>query len=150
MAEAPRPTRILVIDDEESLRHAVGRGLRRAGFESVEVATGREGVERFAGGGFDAVLTDVRLPDLSGLDIVAILTEMDADVPVVVMTAYGSIDTALEVMRELRSIKPDVRIILMSGYERSRALQLEQPPTGFLQKPFRSEDLLDAVAKLRG
>ena len=50
---------------------------------------------------------------------------------------------------DMRAIKPDVRVVLMSGYERSRAVQLEQPPAGFLQKPFRSEDLLDAVAKLR-
>ena len=48
----------------------------------------------------------------------------------------------------LRAIRADVQVILMSGYERSRAAQLGDPPAGFLQKPFRSEDLLDAVAKL--
>ncbi|MHC5009713.1 MAG: sigma-54-dependent transcriptional regulator [Planctomycetota bacterium] len=93
------PCRILVIDDEESLRHALGKGLTRAGYSATEAATGREGVDQFAAGGFDAVLTDLRLPDLGGLDLVAIFTEMDADVPVVVMTGYGSVDTALEAMR---------------------------------------------------
>lgn len=94
----PAP-RILVIDDEESLRHALAKGLVRAGFRCASAATGREGIEAFVQGGFDAVLTDVRLPDLSGLDIVAILMEMDAAVPVVVMTGYGTLDTALEAMR---------------------------------------------------
>ncbi len=97
--DAPGRPRVLVIDDEFSLRHALARGLRRAGYETVEAATGREGVDAFLGGGFDAVLTDVRLPDLSGLDIAAILTEMDASVPVVVMTGYGTLETALEAMR---------------------------------------------------
>gem|GEM_PF-1647127 len=91
--------RVLVIEDEESIRLGLAKGLARLGFEPVLAATGREGVDRFTAGGFDAVLTDVRLPDLSGLDIVAILTEMDADVPVVVMTGYGTLETALEALR---------------------------------------------------
>jgi DNA-binding NtrC family response regulator len=91
--------RILVIDDEESMRHALGRGLERAGYRCATAATGRGGVEQFVAGGFDAVLTDVRLPDLSGLDITAILVEMDASVPVVVMTGYGTMEVALEAMR---------------------------------------------------
>lgn len=97
--DAPARARVLVIDDELSLRHALARGLRRADFETVEAATGKEGVDAFLEGGFDAVLTDVRLPDLSGLDIASILTEMDASIPVVVMTGYGTLDTALEAMR---------------------------------------------------
>ena len=79
MPDAPPRGRILVIDDEESLRHALSRGLRRAGFLCDTAATGREGVDRFSGGGYDAVLTDLKLPDLTGLDIVAVLTEIAPD-----------------------------------------------------------------------
>ncbi len=81
------------------MRHALTKGLERAGFRCASAATGRGGVEQFVGGGFDAVLTDVKLPDLSGLDITAILVEMDAAVPVVVMTGYGTMEIALEAMR---------------------------------------------------
>ena len=81
------------------MRHALVKGLERAGFRCAAAATGRGGVEQFVGGGFDAVLTDVKLPDLSGLDITAILIEMDAAVPVVVMTGYGTMEIALEAMR---------------------------------------------------
>lgn len=90
---------ILVIDDEESMRHALARGIQRAGLTSVEVGTGKEGVDAFVAGGFDAVLTDMKLPDLNGLDIVSILIEMDPGVPVVVMTGYGTMTTALDAMR---------------------------------------------------
>ena len=96
---AAPPRRVLVVDDEESLRHALAKGLRRAGYVVETAATGREGVDRFTAGGFDAVLTDVRLPDLSGLDIAALCTEVDPDVPVLVMTGYGSVESALEALR---------------------------------------------------
>ncbi len=107
--------RVLVIDDEESMRHALMKGLERAGFRTVTAATGRGGVEQFVAGGFDAVLTDVKLPDLSGLDITAILVEMDASVPVVVMTGYGTMEVALEAMR--------------------------RGARDYVQKPFRVEDV---------
>ena len=90
---------VLVIDDEESLRHAVKRGLEREGLVAHTAQTGREGIDAFVEGRFDAVLTDVRLPDISGLDIVAVLTEMDPGVPVIVMTGYGTLQTALDAMR---------------------------------------------------
>ncbi len=98
-APSSTPPHVLVIDDEESMRHALAKGFQRAGFTSTEAATGKDGVDRFVEGRFDAVLTDVKLPDLSGLDIVAILTEMDARIPVVVMTGYGTVEMALEAMR---------------------------------------------------
>jgi len=91
--------RVLLIDDEESLRYAVSKGLARAGFEVVAAETGRAGVDRLREGGFDAIVTDVRLPDLSGLDVVAVATELDPEVPVFVITGFGSVDTALEAMR---------------------------------------------------
>src|SRR5262245_2824679 len=101
--ESPRAgaaeRRVLVIDDEESVRYAVGKGLKRAGYVVETAATGREGVDRLRAGGFHAVVTDVRLPDLSGLAIVALLTETSPGTPVVVMTAYGSVETALEAMK---------------------------------------------------
>jgi DNA-binding NtrC family response regulator len=91
--------RILVIDDEESMRHALGRSLKREGFVVVEAANGRDAVDLFTAGEVDAVLTDMRLPDIDGLDLVAIFTQMAAEVPVLVMTGYGSMETALEAMR---------------------------------------------------
>src|SRR3989442_13883103 len=91
--------RVLVIDDEESMRHALLRALKRAGYVVEAAATGREGVDRLRSGSFDAVVTDVRLPDLSGLDVVALLTETSPGTPVVVMTAYADVETALEAMK---------------------------------------------------
>jgi DNA-binding NtrC family response regulator len=98
-SDAPARGVVLVIDDEESIRHAVRRGLERAGFRVEVAATGREGVARLRRGGLHAVVTDVRLPDLSGLDVLAVSTELDATLPVFVITGFASVDTALEAMR---------------------------------------------------
>ncbi len=123
MSDPVRKTdrRVLLVDDEESLRHSLAKALRRAGFVVETAATGREGVDRFANGGFDAVVTDVRLPDLSGLDIAALCTEVDPDVPVLVITGYGSVENALEAMR--------------------------RGARDFLQKPFETSELLAALER---
>lgn len=122
MDDTPAPQgRVLVIDDEESLRHSVARALRRAGFEAVEAATGREGADRFAEGDLDAVLTDMRLPDLGGLDLVAIFTDTHPEIPVVVMTGYGSLETALEAMR--------------------------RGATDYVQKPFEMKDVVHLLGR---
>lgn len=99
---APAPAaerRILVIEDEESMRHALGKALARAGWRVEAAATGREGVERLRTTRYDVVLSDVRLPDLSGLDVVALVTETAPGTPVVVMTAFGTVETALVAMK---------------------------------------------------
>ncbi len=88
-----------MIEDEESMRHALGKALGRAGWRVEAAPTGREGVERLRTTRYDVVLTDVRLPDLSGLDVVALVTESSPGTPVVVMTAFGTVETALEAMK---------------------------------------------------
>lgn len=96
---APAERRVLVIEDEESVRHALTRALARAGWRVEAAPTGREGVERLRTGRYDAVVSDVRLPDLSGLDVVALAAELAPGVPVIVMTAFGTVETALAAMK---------------------------------------------------
>lgn len=88
-----------MIEDEESMRHALSKALGRAGWRVETAPTGREGVERLRAGRYDVVLSDVRLPDLSGLDVVALVTETSPGTPVVVMTAFGTVETALVAMK---------------------------------------------------
>ena len=97
---APPPSRrLLLVDDEESLRYAVAKSLRRAGFVVDTASTGREGVDKLRRGGYDAIVTDMKLPDLSGLDVVSVAMETDPEVPVLVISGFGTVDSALEAMR---------------------------------------------------
>ncbi len=88
---------ILVVEDEEKLRRVVELQLKGAGFE-VEQAGTVEQAMRLADRA-DVILTDLRLPGVGGLELLANLRRQDSHTPVVVMTAFGSIETAVEAMK---------------------------------------------------
>ncbi|MCB9377859.1 MAG: sigma-54-dependent Fis family transcriptional regulator [Holophagales bacterium] len=91
--------RVLLVEDRDSLRRMLARALEEAGHEAEAV----DGVEAARGalavGGFDLVLTDLMLPAGSGLDVLAAARAVDPALPVVVMTAYGTVSAAVEAMK---------------------------------------------------
>lgn len=90
--------RILVVDDEEDVREALGKILEKEDFE-VETASGvDEALELAARKRFDLVITDLIMPTASGLTLLLRLRASKADLPVIVMTAYGNWDSYLEAM----------------------------------------------------
>ena len=93
------PTRVLVVDDEESLRFFLTRGLRKAGYAVDEVADGRAAVEALARVAYDVVLTDMVMPGVSGLDVLSAVHEMDRDAVVILMTAHGTVENAIDALR---------------------------------------------------
>ena len=94
------PMRILVVDDETPVREMLQRGLTQMGGFSVEVAqNGLEAVERIERDLFDLVLTDLMMPEMDGLELLKLIKGTRPEVPVIMMTAYGSIETAVEAMK---------------------------------------------------
>lgn len=93
------PFRILVVDDEPAQRELVSGFLRKQGFDVVEAAGGGEAVARFKHELFDLVLTDQRMPDLSGLEVLEAVKSTSPEAAVVIMTAYGTIETAVSAIR---------------------------------------------------
>jgi len=94
------PLRILVVDDEESLRFSLSRGLRKAGYAVETAADAQEAVERLGRLSFDVVLTDIVMPGGSGLDVLAAVHEMDRDAVVILMTAHGTVENAIDALRK--------------------------------------------------
>jgi two-component system NtrC family response regulator len=92
--------RILLIDDDDSLRRVTEYNLTSAGFEVVTAASGREGLETFTSEEPDLVVTDVELGDMNGLEVLAAVKKQAPDTPVIVITAYGTIDMAVKAMGE--------------------------------------------------
>lgn len=88
--------RILVADDEESMRFFVDRGLQRIGYEVEAFPSGDALLERALRGGFDAAVVDLKMPGASGIDVLRALREQDPDATVLLMTAHGSIESAIE------------------------------------------------------
>jgi CheY-like chemotaxis protein len=91
--------RILVADDEPGLREFVGDALRLEGHDVVEAEDGRVAARRLDERGFDLLITDLKMPHLDGLALVRKLKAEQPEVEVIVMTAYGTVDTAVEAMK---------------------------------------------------
>jgi nitrogen regulation protein NR(I) len=90
---------LLVVDDERNVLYALEKGLRADGLRIVTAQTGKAGIDTASRERPDAVLLDVRLPDLSGLDVLKELRHADPKLPVIVMTTHGTADTAIEAMQ---------------------------------------------------
>jgi DNA-binding NtrC family response regulator len=101
MAELPNMSerRLLVVEDRDSLRRMLEQALHGEGYLVEGAADAPAALARIARGGLDLVLTDMRLPGGSGLDVVGACRATEPPVPVVVMTAYGSVATAVEAMK---------------------------------------------------
>jgi len=93
------PDRVLVVDDERNIRSMVRVCLEQAGCEVREAGSAEAAIAALASGPVDVVFVDLRLGTGSGLDLVPALLAEDSDLDVVVITAYASIDTAMEAVR---------------------------------------------------
>lgn len=84
-----RQIRVLIIDDDRYVRMLLCDLLSNWGYEADAAADGPEGLELFERGGYDAVVTDLAMPSLSGLDVVASVRDLDPSVAVIMFTAFG-------------------------------------------------------------
>ncbi|MBI2460784.1 MAG: sigma-54-dependent Fis family transcriptional regulator [Candidatus Rokubacteria bacterium] len=119
-------SRILIADDEPSIRWVLERGLRQAGYAVESVADGQAVLDLAAREGFDVVLLDIRMPGLDGLTLLSGLRRLAPESAVIIMTAHGTIDDAMEAMQRGAAeylIKPfDVNQVL---HHVERALQVK-------------------------
>ena len=111
--------RILVVEDEEKLRRVIELQLISAGFDVDKAGTAEEGLKLVDRA--DLVLTDLKLPNMDGLELLGLIRRQNAQVPVIMMTAFGSVETAVEAMK--------------AG------------ATDFLLKPFSLDHLMQVVNK---
>ena len=113
--------KILVIDDEEFILQLAQDILTRADHEIKTVSDGNKGLELLETEKFDLLLTDIRMPDISGLDVIRHVRARNTEMPIIIITGHGTLDTAINAMR--------------LGAQ------------GFLLKPFTPEELRSAVAE---
>jgi len=91
--------RILVIDDDPGVRESMTRMLRGAGYTVQSAASGEDGFDLARGDAFDVILSDMRMPGLSGLDVLRKLRDVHVDASFIIMTGFGTVDTAVEAMK---------------------------------------------------
>lgn len=90
---------ILVVDDEADMRMALGSVLTRSGHRIEQASDGQAALARIAKGNIDLVLLDIRLPGMDGVQILRKIREKSEDLPVIMVTGYGSVESAVEVMK---------------------------------------------------
>jgi CheY-like chemotaxis protein len=120
--ESNSMARILVIEDDEEMRSLLEDFLKGEGYEAESALNGFEGLRKLAQETFDLVLTDVRMPGLTGLEILAAIKKVHPEVPVMVITAFGS--------------------------EEIHRRSLERGASGYLEKPIRFPKLKALISQL--
>ena len=148
--------RVLVVDDEENLRLVLRTLLRRQGYEVETAANGEEGLALVESYGPDFLITDVRMPRMGGMDLLAALRAKGSAITVIVMSAYGNVDLALEAMKAgaydyiQKPFKPDEVVLVLRKAEEREALRREnQALREEMRKEHRFEDILAKSASMQ-
>ena len=93
-------TNILVVDDDHQMRLALKESLTKAGYAVSLAEDGQQGVDAFKRNPFDLVITDVRMPHKNGLELLTSIKEGTSLVPIILITAYGTITDAVKAIKE--------------------------------------------------
>jgi two-component system, NtrC family, response regulator HydG len=112
---------LLVADDDPGLRESLERTLSREGYRVVLAPDGQAALERLQAGGIDLIVTDLKMPGLTGLDLLRAAKAIAPDIDVILLTAFGTVEEAVKAMKD-------------GAYD-------------FLTKPFRREQLLKLIVK---
>ncbi|MBK7850291.1 MAG: sigma-54-dependent Fis family transcriptional regulator [Bacteroidetes bacterium] len=91
--------RILIIDDEKAIRNTLREILQYEKFEVDEAGDGAEGLKKVESSSFDLVLCDIKMPKMDGLEVLAKLQELNPDLPVVMISGHGTIETAVDAIK---------------------------------------------------
>ncbi len=148
--------RVLVVDDEENLRLVLRTLLRRHGYEVETAESGEDALGMVDSFGPDVVLTDVRMPKMGGLDLLTTLKAKGNDATVIVMSAYGNMDLALEAMKAgaydyvQKPFKPDEIVLALRKAEERELLRRENRALrDEIRKEHKFEDILAKSQKMQ-
>jgi len=92
--------RILIVDDEDDFRNIVKDILTDEGFKTAEASDGLDAIRIFGNKSFDAVLLDLRMPGMDGIQTLRELKKIDSRIPVIILTAFGDIPTAVQAVKQ--------------------------------------------------
>ncbi|MBT4498388.1 MAG: sigma-54-dependent Fis family transcriptional regulator [Gemmatimonadetes bacterium] len=124
--------RLLLIDDEEIIHRSVGRFLENMGYQILHAYSGREGLEVFFEQGADILISDIKMPDMDGIELLDKLNKQAADVEVILITGHGDLTTAIQAMRNgafdffNKPVEMEELIASLERTQRYRALRREK------------------------
>ncbi len=148
--------RVLVVDDEENIRLVLRTLLKRHGYQVESAQSGEEALTLLESFGPDVVLTDVRMPKMGGLDLLAMLKAKGDQATVIVMSAYGNVDQAIDAMKAgaydyiQKPFKPDEVVLALRKAEERELLRRENLALRQeIRKENKFEDILAKSASMQ-
>ena len=109
---------ILIIDDEKSIRNVLKDILQHEGYQVDEAPDGEQGIKQFSSKSYDLVLCDIKMPKVDGMDVLQQIMEMNPEVPVIMISGHGTIETAVEAVKkgafDFISKPPDLNRLLIT------------------------------------
>lgn len=109
---------ILIIDDEKSIRNVLKDILQHEGYQVEEAPDGEQGIKLFSSKSFDLVLCDIKMPKIDGMDVLQQIMELNPEVPVIMISGHGTIETAVEAVKkgafDFISKPPDLNRLLIT------------------------------------
>ena len=142
-------TRILVIDDEENMRYMLQLTLEDEGYEVELASDGEMGIEKVHQEHFDFVICDIKMPKVNGLEVLESVVESSPNIPVIMISAYGTVDTAIEAMKRgaydyvTKPFKKDeILLTLKKAEERERLRRENQFLRQEVEKKYSFENII--------
>ena len=147
---------VLIVDDDESMRHMLTVILQDRGYEARGVGSAEDALKELEARDYDVVLSDVRMPRMDGIALLKEIHRRQPELTVVVMSAYGTTDTAIEAMKEgaydyiSKPFKPDeVVLVLRKAEERERLKRENLRLRDELKSAFRLDSLVGTSAAMQ-
>lgn len=149
--------RILIADDDEIAREVITALLSHEGYRVTAVNDGLEAMDRLRSGDFHFVITDLKMPGADGIEVLKFAVRSNPDAAVVILTAYGTLDTTLEAMNEgaydylTKPFKTqEVLILTERAYQRALLIADNRELKRTLRDTYRDMDLIRAAADAAG
>jgi DNA-binding NtrC family response regulator len=151
-----RKVRILVVDDEESMRDSLSEWLREDGYEVESVESGEEAIEKVKKSKWTAALVDLKMPGMDGIETMREIKKLDKDLPVIIITAYATVDTAVTAMKEgaydyiVKPFNPEEISMMLGKLVERQSLLLENIYLRKqLMRAYQFEDLVGKNKKMQ-
>ena len=144
---------ILIIDDEKAIRKTLTEILSFEGYKIDEAADGEEGLKKFRDKTYDAVLCDIKMPKIDGIDFLQRAVENNSDVPVIMISGHGNIETAVEAVKkgayDFIQKPPDLNRLLITIRNAMERNTLVNETKSLKRKVFKVQEMIGASEPIK-
>lgn len=147
---------ILIVDDEKAIRKTLSEILSFEGYKIEEAVDGEEGLKKFREKSYDVVLSDIKMPKIDGLDFLQKATETNPDIPVIMISGHGNIETAVEAVKkgayDFIQKPPDLNRLLITIRNAIERNTLVTETKTLKRKAFKVQDMIgnsDPIKKIK-